>query len=146
MEQVGEFRKQNSNIPETKSTVAENETIIDEAVGGGTEFQSEYEDSEAKMETPGESDEEDNMLLRRKKRAPRVDENTDFKKLQWEVGMCFATAQKFKDAIARLTLAKGFDLKFNISNVGRKWFQVVCKVLAILKCMHHGTRGKLHTL
>ncbi|KAJ8436261.1 hypothetical protein Cgig2_011533 [Carnegiea gigantea] len=65
-EQVGEFRKQNSKISETKSTAVENENIIDEAVGGGTELQSEYEDSEVEMETPGESDEEDNMFLRRK--------------------------------------------------------------------------------
>jgi len=126
-EQVGEFRKQISKISETKSTAVENETIIDEAVGGGTERQSEYEDSEAKMETSDESDEEDNMFLRRKKRAPRVDDNIDFKKLKWQVGMCFATAQKFKDAIVRFALVQSFDLKFNISDARRKRFQVVCK-------------------
>ncbi|KAJ8428082.1 hypothetical protein Cgig2_006805 [Carnegiea gigantea] len=46
LKHFGEFRKQNSNILETKSIVAENETIIDEALGGGTELQSEYEDNE----------------------------------------------------------------------------------------------------
>ena len=45
------------------------------------------------------------MLLRRKKRAPRVDDGTNFKKLKWQVGMCFATVQKFKVAIVRFALA-----------------------------------------
>ncbi|KAJ8424710.1 hypothetical protein Cgig2_025459 [Carnegiea gigantea] len=39
----------------------QHETVIDKAVGGGTELQIEYEDSEAKMKTPGESDEEDKL-------------------------------------------------------------------------------------
>ena len=57
------------------------------------------------METPGESDEEDNIFWMRKQRAPRVDDNTNFKKLKWQVGMCFATVQKFKVAIVRFALA-----------------------------------------
>jgi len=46
-------------------------------VGKGTELQSQYGDSEAEMKTPSKSDEEDNMLLRRKKRALR-DDNVGF--------------------------------------------------------------------
>ncbi|KAJ8434315.1 hypothetical protein Cgig2_009940 [Carnegiea gigantea] len=46
-------------------------------VGRGFKLQNEYKDSEAETKTPGESDEEDNMFLRRKKRTPRVDDNID---------------------------------------------------------------------
>ena len=49
------------------------------------------------------------------------------KKLKWQVGMRFATTQIFKEAIVRFALAQGFDLNFNISDVGRKGLQVVCK-------------------
>ena len=45
------------------------------------------------MDTHGDSEDKENMILRRKQRLPKVDDTTNFKTLKWQVGMTFPTIE-----------------------------------------------------
>ncbi|KAJ8450554.1 LOW QUALITY PROTEIN: hypothetical protein Cgig2_020191 [Carnegiea gigantea] len=66
----------------------------------GSNFHSDYETSEAEMDTDEEIDGDVPRLLRKKEKPIKVDEHTDFKKLKWQVGMTFETVQGCKDVIS----------------------------------------------
>jgi len=51
-------------------------------IGGIFEAHGEYKNSKEEIDTPMESDDEDNIVLKRKKRPPKLDDKTDFKKLK----------------------------------------------------------------
>ncbi|KAJ8422497.1 hypothetical protein Cgig2_003507 [Carnegiea gigantea] len=73
----------------------------------GSSFHSDYENSEAEMNTDGETDGDVPRLLRKKEKPIKVDEHTDFKKLKWKVGMTFGIVPGFKDAISRFGITQG---------------------------------------
>ncbi|KAJ8421056.1 hypothetical protein Cgig2_009672 [Carnegiea gigantea] len=73
----------------------------------GSSFHSDYETSEAEMDTDRETDGDVRRLLRKKEKPIKVDEHTDFKKLKWQVGMTFGTVQGFKDVISSFSVSQG---------------------------------------
>ncbi|XP_021743968.1 uncharacterized protein LOC110710010 [Chenopodium quinoa] len=84
------------------------------------DFLSEYEDSEEEIATPDEHEEEDNILLRKRRvRVPVVDNSTDFNKLQWKVGIRFENREKFRDVV-KYAIAQGRNLFWCISDKKRQ--------------------------
>ncbi|KAJ8437788.1 hypothetical protein Cgig2_013707 [Carnegiea gigantea] len=106
---VGECKKQNGlgridnaeQVGKQDMTVDKSATSSIEQIQLGLSFHSDYESSEAEMDTDRETDDDVSKLLRKKEKPINVDEHTDFKKLKWQVGMTFKTVQGFNDAILR---------------------------------------------
>ena len=86
----------------------------------GLGFHSDHEDTEVEIVTDGEPNDEVSRLLWRKERPIKVDEDTDLKKLKWQVGVTYRTIEMFKDSISRFAIAQGYDMKINISDLRRK--------------------------
>ncbi|KAJ8445120.1 hypothetical protein Cgig2_029492 [Carnegiea gigantea] len=57
----------------------------------GSSLYSDYESSQAEIDTDGKIDGDVPRLLRKKEKPIKVDEHTDFKKLKWQVGMILGT-------------------------------------------------------
>ena len=140
---VGECKKQKGSVRiDNAQQVGKQDMTADKSsISGieqrqlGSSFHSDYETSEAKMDTDGEIDEDVPRLLRKKEKPIKVDEHTDFKKLKWQVGMTFRTVQGFKDVISSFAIAQGYDLKIGISDSRRRRVGAVCK---------HGSRFRLY--
>ncbi|KAJ8432692.1 hypothetical protein Cgig2_016365 [Carnegiea gigantea] len=102
---VGECKKQKGSgkIDNAQQVGKQDMTVDKSSTSGikqtqlGSSFHSNYETSEAEMDTDGETDGDVPRLLRKKEKTIKVDEHTDFKKLKWQVGMTFGTVQGFKD-------------------------------------------------
>jgi len=93
----------------------------------GSSFHSDYETSEAEMDTDGETDGDVPRLLRKKEKPIKGDGHTDFKKLKWQVGMTFRTVKGFKDTISSFAIAQGYDLKIGIFDLRRRRIGALCK-------------------
>ena len=62
---------------------------------------SEYEESDDKIHTPNQSEEEDTSVRRRRTCGEVVNENTDFSTFKWKVRLRFPNRDAFKKAIPK---------------------------------------------
>ncbi|KAH9625142.1 hypothetical protein KSS87_015101 [Heliosperma pusillum] len=89
---------------------------------------SDYDNSDDEVHTPGNSDEESIPGQRVTTNVPVVNQNTDFAKLKWCVGIKFPNTDTFRDCVIRYAVAQGRDLTFDISDRPRgKKLRVRCK-------------------
>ncbi|KAK9079880.1 hypothetical protein SSX86_001553 [Deinandra increscens subsp. villosa] len=77
---------------------------------------SSYEDSDAEINSPGDSEEDDIRGNKYKLNVPIVTDETDWSKWDWIVGTRFPTRAAFKEAVRRYAVNNGRNLRISVSN------------------------------
>ncbi|WOL01448.1 hypothetical protein Cni_G10164 [Canna indica] len=108
-----------ANIPPT--TLNED---LENTIDQGTEWSSEYENSNDEIITPETSQEgvpyTENVYTRKKHRHKVYNPNSEFKEVKFEIGMKFGSSGEFKQAIQNYALVNGYNIKWSKSNKRRK--------------------------
>ncbi|KAL2892558.1 50S ribosomal protein L34, partial [Bienertia sinuspersici] len=83
--------------------------------------ESDYLDSDAKKDTPPESEEDDISLeTRRLNRRLIIGADTDFREFKWQVGQRFATRSDFREVVTKYGVYQGRNVSIVISDKARQ--------------------------
>jgi hypothetical protein len=85
-----------------------------------TESYSSYEDSDGEVNTPGESEDDDIRGRKYKEQVPHINDQTDWKKFIWVVGIRFPSRDAFKSAVRMFAVANGRNLYIARSDKNRQ--------------------------
>ncbi|KAK9067585.1 hypothetical protein SSX86_011696 [Deinandra increscens subsp. villosa] len=118
IEQVNNTQDESNKIVVAKfinESIDENRKEVEVEAGG----YSSYEDSDADVNSPGESDDDDIRGNKYKVKVPIVTDTTNWSKWQWVPGTRFATRDAFREAVRRYAVTNGRNLKISVSNKNR---------------------------
>jgi hypothetical protein len=85
---------------------------------------SSYEDSNAEINTPGDSEDDDIRGNKYKVSVPVINDQTDWKKFNWVVGIRFRTRAAFKEAVRKYVVSNGRNLYVSVSDISSVWRMV----------------------
>lgn len=128
------------NEEDAKSNQKLLEECLKQSVDEVKEAYSSYEDSDADVHSPGESEDDNIRGNKYKEFVPVVNEQTNWFKFKWVVGIKFPTRDAFKDSVRKYAISNGRNVYIATSNSirgGRLGVECVEGCPFYLYCSYH---------